>query len=127
LWPGEYQLLEEAAIQLGVDLEFFVAERDFSLRHPHATDNEVALLRVWLEVQDYPDWHLDGESVLDDLSEQELFLALAKWHLDLSSMTIEDASTPEDQLHYRNVALTASESVLDYAEQLSLRVRAWLS
>ena len=122
LWKRGHELLEGAAIELSVNLDFFAVELDFDVSRQHLLADEVALLRAWLGARNYPDWEPCPGSVLDDLSEQEIYLALAKSQLDLSRMTAQYESTPEEELEHRNLTLAASECALAHAERLACAI-----
>ena len=124
LWKHDHELLEDAAIELSVDLEIFAAELDSDVSRQHLLADQVSLLRAWLEAQSYPDWEPGPESVLNDLTEEELYLALAKYQLDLSGMTAQGPSTAADELEHRNAALTDSERALAHAERLTFAIRS---
>ena len=120
LWQREPQLLKDAAIELSRGLAVFVTELGGAVNLQYAIDDEVALLRAFLEAHNYPDWEPNPGSVLNGLTEQELYLAHAKLHLNLCNMTARHV-TAEDHLNNGNVALAASESILAVAERLSSR------
>ena len=124
LWELGHEVLEGAAIELSVDLDIFAVELDSEVSRQHLLADEVALLRAWLETQNYPDWEPCPESVLNDLTEQELYLALAKYQLDLSGMTAQGPSTAAEELEHRNAALTDSERALAHAERLTFAIRS---
>ena len=73
---------------------------------PH---DEVALLQAFLPVM--RDLKRSSEFPLTDLTEQELYLALAKVNLDFC--------TEEDSLEPRNAALNSCEEILAHVERLS--------
>ena len=81
---------------------------------------------AYSKAQNYPDREPCPESVLDDLTEQEVYLAFAKWQLNLSGMKAPAGSTAGEEVEHRNVALTASERALAHAERLALAVQSQL-
>ena len=124
LWEHGHELLESAAIELSVDLEVFAVELDLDVSRQHPLADEVKLLQTWLEARNYPDWEPYPGSVLNNLTEQELYLVLAKAQLDLSGMTAQAGGTPRKEIEHRNLALTASERALAHAEHLSFAVQS---
>ena len=126
LWEQGHELLEDAAFELMVDLELFEADLDSDPSRRHLLADAVSVLRAWLKAQNYPDWEPCPESVLDDLTEQEIYLAFAKWQLDLSGMKTPAGSTAAEKVEHRNVALTVSERALAHAERLAFAVKSRL-
>ena len=119
LWVFDYDVLVGSAIEIGVNLDFFAAELDLDVSRRYLLADEIALFQEWLKVRGFPEWEPCPASVLNELAEYELFLALAKSQLDLSAMTAQHTSSPEMELEHCNLALYVSERALAHAELLA--------
>jgi hypothetical protein len=119
LWTKDHEVLDDAALELGVDLEIFAAEGDLDVTRSYPLADVIALFQAWLKATNFPDWEPCCGSALDELTEQELYLALAQSLLDLSRMSSKYQCGPQKKIEHIDRVLTDSERALAHAESLA--------
>jgi hypothetical protein len=125
LWRRGEGRLEDAVIELEVRFEIFLNEVGNDVRSGNLffTD-QYEILTAWLRHTKYP-WDRLPDSALDGLSQQELYLVLAKAQIDaawelLSAETLARGWTISNAIGHAIVALISSERALAHAEKTVL-------